>query len=176
MKDFPPPLSPPLPSPSLLQVECQIRCGSNTSSQHIVHPKLDAMLDFYIELLRQRDLMIVHENHDRDHDRYSLYHIRSIVGAFQFLSFAAAVASPLSSLTNAVAAVAAAPIYRPWTLFRCRANLLSSCLERAGGRGRRGGRGGHPQDISVKVNFSSVIIPAGHSLSPTSLALISSSH
>ena len=27
--------------------------------------------------------MIVHENHDR----YSLYHIRSIVGAFQFLSF-----------------------------------------------------------------------------------------
>ena len=86
------------------------------------------MLDFYIELLRQRDLMI-----DRDHDRYSLYHIRSIVGAFQFLSFPAAVASPLSSLTNAVA-VAAAPICRPWTLFRCRANLLSSCLERAGGR------------------------------------------
>ena len=128
-------LLPPLPSPSLLQVECQIQCGSYTSSQHIVHPKLHAKLDFYFELLRQRDLMIVHENHDR----YSLYHIRSIVGAFQFLSFAAAVASPLSSLTNAVAAVAA-PICRPWTLFRCRANLLSSCLERADGRagGRRG--------------------------------------
>ena len=129
-------LLPPLPSPSLLQVECQIQCGSYTSSQHIVHPKLDAMLDFYIELLRQRDLMIVHENHDR----YSLYHIRSIVGAFQFLSFAAAVASPLSSLTNAVAAVAAAPICRPWTLFRCRANLLSSCLERAEGRAGGGAR------------------------------------
>ena len=127
-------LLPPLPSPSLLQVECQIQCGSYTSSQDIVHPKLHAKLDFYSELLRQRDLMIVHENHDR----YSLYHIRSIVGAFQFLSFfPAAVASPLSSLTNAVA-VAAAPICRPWTLFRCRANLLSSCLERAGGRGRRG--------------------------------------
>ena len=128
-------LLPPLPSPSLLQVECQIQCGSYTSSQHIVHPKLHAKLDFYFELLRQRDLMIVHENHDR----YSVYHIRSIVGAFQFLSFAAAVASPLSSLTNAVA-VAAPPIYRPWTLFRCRANLLSSCLERAGGRAGGGAR------------------------------------